>query len=111
MSLSDEQWLFLQDVSELIRFAKSKGYKLTGGELLRTAEQQELYYKQGKSKTLNSFHLKKLAIDLYLIVGGRLGTREEYRPLGQYWESLSPQNKWGGNFKGFVDSNHFERNA
>lgn len=109
MSLSDEQWEFLQDVARLIRFAGEKNMKLTGGELLRTPEQQELYYQQGKSKTLNSNHLKKLAIDLNLLVNGRLATREEYRPLGQYWESLDPKNRWGGNFKGFVDSPHFER--
>ena len=110
MSLSDEQWEFLQDVAELIRFARDRGYKMTGGELLRTPEQQELYYRQGKSKTMSSFHLKKLAIDLFLIKDGRLGTREEMRPLGQYWESLSPGvNRWGGNFKGFIDAPHFER--
>ena len=111
MSLSDEQWEFLQDVAKLIQFAVSKGMKLTGGELLRTPEQQELYFSQGKSKTLNSLHLRKLAIDLNLIVGGQLGSRDDYRPLGQYWESLDPKNRWGGNFKGFVDSPHFERNV
>lgn len=111
MGLSDEQWLFLQDVAKLIEFAKSKGMKLTGGELLRTPEQQQLYYDQGKSKTLNSNHLKKLAIDFNLIVNNQLGTRSDYRPLGQYWESLSPKNRWGGNFQGFIDSPHFERNV
>lgn len=110
MSLSDEQWLFLQDVAKLIKFAVSKGMKLTGGELMRTPEQQELHYKAGRSKTMNSKHLTKLAIDLNLIVNGQLGSRNDYRPLGQYWESLSPKNRWGGNFTGFVDAPHFERN-
>jgi hypothetical protein len=32
-------------------------------------------------------------------------------PLGVYWESLYPKNRWGGNFKSLVDCPHFERNV
>ena len=64
MNLSDEQWEFLKDVGKLINFIESQGDKATGGELLRTSEQQDIYMKTGKTKTLNSNHLKKLAIDL-----------------------------------------------
>ena len=32
-------------------------------------------------------------------------------PLGAYWESLHPKNRWGGNFSNLVDCPHFERNV
>jgi hypothetical protein len=32
-------------------------------------------------------------------------------PIGAYWESLYPKNRWGGNFKSLVDCPHFERNV
>jgi hypothetical protein len=30
-------------------------------------------------------------------------------PLGQYWESLSPKNQWGGFWRSFKDVPHFQR--
>ena len=111
MSLSNEQWLFLQDVSSLITYAKDKGYKLTGGELYRTKEQQDIYVKEGKSKTYNSNHLKRLAIDFNLFVDGDIiwSKSDEWIELGNYWESLNDENKWGGNYNSFTDLPHFER--
>ena len=32
-------------------------------------------------------------------------------PLGIYWESLHPKNRWGGHFSNLVDCPHFERNV
>jgi len=112
MSLSSEQAAFLLDVCKLIPYATSLGFKVTGGELQRTVEQQTLYVKQGKSKTMDSKHLKKVAIDLNFIKDGKLVyNRQELAPIGAYWESLHPLNRWGGNFKSFVDMPHFERNV
>lgn len=112
MSLSDKQWEFLQDVARLILFAQLHGLKLTGGELLRTPYQQKKYLEDGLSKTMNSRHLKKLAIDLTLFVDGQPMWEHcpEWEMLGEYWESLHPDNKWGGHFKSFKDYPHFERN-
>lgn len=111
MSLVDEQWAFLQDFAKLVEYARQKGMVLTGGELWRTPEQQQLYYNQGKSRTLKSNHLVKCAIDLNIIKDGKLSSsRDDYSILGAYWESLSPKNKWGGHFNGFIDMPHFERN-
>nr|WP_223154740.1 hypothetical protein [Campylobacter concisus] len=31
--------------------------------------------------------------------------------MGNYWESLNTLNRWGGNFKNFIDVPHFERNC
>ena len=109
-SLVAEQAAFLIDVSRLIQFATSEGWVITGGELWRSPEQQEIYFKTGRSKTMNSNHLRRCAIDLNFFWNGRLvWDKELIRTVGEYWESLSPKNRWGGNFKVFVDVPHFER--
>jgi len=109
-SLSDEQWEFLQDVSELILYAKMKGYKLTSGELKRTMYQQRRYIAKGLSWTLNSRHLKSLAIDLNLFINNHYQRKcKAYEDIGKYWESLNTNNVWGGSWKSVKDCVHFER--
>lgn len=111
MKLINEQWLFLQDVALLIEYIRSTGWSATGGELFRTIEQQHIYVEWGLSKTLDSKHLTRLAIDFNFFTpeGTLTWDKDEIQHIGDYWESLSPQNKWGGNFIGFVDTPHFER--
>jgi len=67
---------------------------------------------------MNSYHLKRLAIDLNFFKpveeNGQLTYKLTYEQkdleeFGKYWESLSPQNRWGGHFKNFKDTPHFER--
>lgn len=112
MSLSDEQAVFLLDACMLIQHATEQGFKVTGGELFRTAEQQAIYVQTGRSKTLNSNHLKRLAIDLNFFKDGKIiWDKATIEPLGVYWEGLHPKNRWGGNFKSLVDCPHFERNV
>lgn len=110
MSLSNKQWEFLQDVAKLINYASEQGYKLTGGELMRTKYQQEEYLRTGMSKTANSNHLRKMAIDLNLFINNEVQWHKcpEWQDLGDYWESLREGNRWGGNYKSFVDTPHFE---
>ena len=120
MSLSDKQWIFLQNVAKLITYAEEQGYKLTGGELYRTHDQQYLYYNgrtiikgklvgtTRKSKTMNSKHLKRLAIDLNIFKDGVLTYKyEDVEPLGTYWKSLNSKNDWGGFWK-WKDVPHFQ---
>jgi hypothetical protein len=114
MSLVLEQSRFLQDVCKLIAHATEKGFVVTGGELERRPEMQEIYVKTGRSKTLNSRHLKKCAIDLNFFRPDNGALKLTYdidalRPLGAYWESLNPLNSWGGNWSSFKDVPHFER--
>lgn len=117
MSLGKEQEIFASQVALLINKAAELGFGVRLGEVWRPLEMQELYVKTGRSKTMNSQHIKKLAIDLNLIKDGRLATREEIRPLGDWWEQLDFKNRWGGNWRGLVDSGkssfidapHFER--
>jgi len=110
MNLSNEQWIFLQDVAKLIIYAKNAGYKLTGGELYRTSYQQREYLRTGKSKTLRSKHLRRLAIDLNIFINGKLTYEpNDIRLLGEYWERLNSKNVWGGSWG--WDAGHFERNV
>ena len=112
MSLVQEQAAFLLDACKLIQYATDQGFVLTGGELLRTPEQQEIYLKTGRSKTMASNHLKRCAIDLNFFKDGKLvWDKTQLAPIGAYWESLHPKNRWGGNFKSLVDVPHFERNV
>lgn len=112
MSRVDEQWEFLKDVASLIGMAEKRGIVLTGGELFRTQEQQAIYMKNGKSKTAKSKHLERLAIDFNFFVNGQLTyDKKTIQPLGDFWESLHPANRWGGNFASFLDVPHFERNV
>ena len=110
LKLSDHQWLFLQDLALLILYCREHRHKVTGGELLRTLYQQLEYLRTGKTKTKRSWHLKKMAIDLNFFIDGKLTyDKKKLQNIGQYWEDLSPYNRWGGNFKTFLDTNHFER--
>jgi hypothetical protein len=110
MSLSKEQAAFLLDVCKLVPFATSLGYTVTGGELHRTPEQQKIYVQTGRSKTMDSKHLKKLAIDLNFIKDDKLVYDiKELTPIGEYWQSLSPKNSAGMFWKSFKDVPHFER--
>jgi len=115
MSLNKEQAIFIQHVAELIRKAPELGLMLTGGELFRTPEQQALHIKNGRSKTMNSQHLKRLAIDLNFFEEQPDGSLklvqdgDKIRNLGAFWESLDPANRWGGNWSSFKDMPHFER--
>ncbi|MGE4420575.1 MAG: M15 family peptidase [Sulfurimonas sp.] len=116
MSLVSEQFIFLKDVVKLIEFSIEQGYIITGGELYRTQEQQNIYLKENKTKTKDSQHLKRLAIDLnFFNEKGELIQTPDI--IGKYWESLSDKNRWGGSWRGlietkkssFVDKPHFER--
>lgn len=110
MALVAEQAAFLLDVARLILWCEEQGWTVTGGELYRTAEQQQIYVKTGRSKTMASNHLKRLAVDLNFFRGGQLVyDLNALEPIGAYWESLSPRNSWGGRWHKFVDAPHFER--
>ena len=112
MSLVAEQAAFLLDVCKLIQYASQSGWTVTGGEMFRTAEQQEIYLRTGRSKTMASNHLRRLAVDLNFFRDGQLvWDKAALAPIGAYWESLNPKNRWGGNFRSLVDVPHFERNV
>lgn len=110
MRLSTKQKRFAELLGVFLVWIHSNPNRtITFGEVWRTKEQQELYVKAGKSKTMNSKHLDRCAVDINLFIDGRLTwVAEDFKPLGEFWESLDPGCKWGGNFKNFVDAVHFE---
>ena len=111
MTLSKHQQIFSQNIALLILRANGMGINLTFGEAYRTKYQQAEYLRTGKTKTMNSNHLKRLAVDFNFFIGGQLTyNKAALQELGDYWESIDPLNRWGGNFKSFTDTPHFERN-
>ena len=105
-----EQAEFLQHVVLLLEKATELGFIVTGGELFRTVEQQEIYVKSGRSTTMNSNHLRRCAIDLNFFKDGKVVYDiATLSPLGTYWKSLHEKNDWGGFWKSFKDVPHFER--
>ncbi len=117
MSLSKHQRIFTLNVSKLIAYAYDNGIELTFGEAYRTREQQFLYVQAGKSKTMSSNHLRRLAVDFNFFINGNLTYQwSEIKSIGDYWESLHPKNRWGGDWNkndikdGFIDTPHFEMN-
>lgn len=110
MTLGEKQELFMYNLTKLITFARKKGFYARGKELLRTPEMQELYIKQGKSKTSKSKHLDGLAIDIIFTKDHKtpVDDKAELQEIGDYWESLDKKNNWGGNWQSLVDCPHFE---
>ena len=126
MSLSKTQQEFTLDIARLIAFADQQGIKLTFGEAYRTNDQQELYFTgktlriedgelevisgKKRTKTMNSKHLSRLAVDFNFFKDGKLTYKlEDIEILGDYWESLNKNNRAGMFFKSFYDAPHFER--
>ncbi len=92
MSLRKNQSRFCFNVMLLIIYAHIKGYEITFGDA---------YAKSGHKK--DSFHYKRLAIDLNLFKDGEYLTKtEDHEPLGKFWEFLG--GTWGGRFE---DGNHY----
>lgn len=125
MTLSGKQKIFTFNIHKLIEFAFKNGYELTFGEVFRTLEQQTIYFKTGRSKTMNSRHLDRLAVDFNIFKNGALlfqnkETRnkeiQDCLPLGEFWISLNTDNVWGGDWnrnhntldETFKDPYHFE---
>lgn len=110
MKLSDKQFEFVQDSAKLINFCVENDVKITFGEAHRTQFQQDEYLRTKKSKAKHSFHQDRLALDLNFFIQDKLTyEKDDLQFIGDYWESLNPNNRWGGNFKSLIDTPHFER--
>ena len=86
-------------LGKLLIKAGEMGTPFRCGELLRTPEQAAVYAAQKKG-SLTSVHIIRLAFDGFIIKDGQLSNDVEvYRPLADYWKSLHPNARWGGDFK------------
>jgi hypothetical protein len=98
MKLSEAQQIFCLNIAKLILWCYEQGYKLTFGES---------YDDDNKGHMRGSLHYIRLAQDLNLFINGEYKDQSaDYEPLGTYWKSLHPLNRWGGDFKN-SDGNHF----
>jgi hypothetical protein len=104
--LLDEQELFAKNIARLIIYLYEMGYEVTFGEAQRTQEQAEIYARKGKGSKFSN-HIVRLAVDLMLFKNDiYLKKSEDYEIAGNFWKSLHPLNRWGGDFK-LKDGNHF----
>lgn len=99
MSLSDKQHQFCLCAHKLEQFWIDKGWKFVLAEAYRPPELAEIYAERGVG-IKNSVHTLKLARDYYLFDGHRvLWDGPRYQESGDYWTSLHPLARWGGNFR------------
>lgn len=130
MRLGEKQQLFMRLLPRLLTRALQLGFEIRGGELLRFEAQARwnathcrvcklergakrhagvgpLRHKFRAIGIVKSLHRVKLAFDLVLFRRGRpCWDSETYRELGEFWKSLHPLCRWGGDFRN-PDGGHF----
>ena len=103
MTLREQQSKFAKMAAELILKAYELGYEVTLGDAFRDPRLHGDFGVKKGYGAANSFHKKRLAIDLNLFKDGKfLSSTEDHRKLGEWWESKGCT--WGGRFK---DANHY----
>lgn len=104
-TLRQKQSRFALMVAKLIAQATILGYEVTLGDAYRDPR---LHGQLGEKKGYGhpkSAHKNRLAIDLNLFKGGAfLGSTDDHKQLGEWWESQAPDARWGGRFN---DGNHY----
>lgn len=108
MSLRLRQELFVKLVTKLLtKITSEPGHSVTFGETYRPPETAELYARQNRG-VRESLHTYRLAIDLNIFRFDQLLKKtEDYRIFGDYWKTLHPLARWGGDFSHRPDGNHF----
>lgn len=105
MSLFEQQAKFAIMAARLILKAEEMGYQVTLGDAYRDPRIHGAPGVKRGYGAANSFHKKRLALDLNLFKNGVfLQSTEAHRALGEWWESIG--GTWGGRFK-TPDGNHY----
>lgn len=105
MTLGNKQRLFSLNLALLTIHAYENGYEFTQGDGYRDPRVfGHVGIKKGYGHK-SSAHKLRLAHDFNLMIDGKyIKETEPWRPLGEYWKTLHPLNRWGGDF---ADGNHF----
>jgi len=117
VTLGNAQRAFARDFTKLQVFILAQGYEFTYGDLYRDPRVHGQQGEKGSYSASKSAHKQKCAGDLNFFLNGKyLTDTEDYKFAGDYWKSLDPMNKWGGDFGATTnrpnlgaDGNHFSR--
>lgn len=105
-TLRQKRCRFTRDLAALINHAIFLGYEVAINEAYRPPAMARINADLGKG-TMNSLHIDGLAADLNLYKDGKyLDKTEDHRALGEWWEMLGKDYRWGGRFKR-PDGNHY----
>ena len=82
-------------------------------EGLRTKERQAQLVKEGKSQTMNSYHLKGKAVDIVIYINNKVTwDLKYYKEVANQVKSLAAEKglkiTWGGDWKSLIDGPHFQ---
>lgn len=112
--LIQKQCKFARMIADLVVWLVLQGYECRFGDAWRSTDKlkvptgnpgfdddveysyQELLFYNRKSKLTYGKHNDRLAIDLLIHKNGKMLADEEYRPIGEKWESMG--GAWGGRF-------------
>ncbi len=86
-------------------------FEITEG--LRTRERQRYLVSTGKSRTMNSYHLRGKAVDVVATPGGKVSWNlADYRAINAAVQKAAKAAgvtvTWGGSWKSIVDGPHFQ---
>lgn len=86
-------------------------FEITEG--LRTRERQRYLVRTGKSRTMNSYHLRGKAVDVVAMPGGKVSWNlVDYRAINAAVQKAAKAAgvtiTWGGSWKSIVDGPHFQ---
>lgn len=86
-------------------------FEITEG--LRTRERQAYLVSTGKSRTMNSYHLRGKAVDVVATPGGKVSWNlADYRAINVAVQKAAKAAgvtvTWGGSWKSIVDGPHFQ---
>lgn len=105
MKLIGRQKLFSKLIPRLLDRLHSLGYEATFGDAYRDPRLHGAVGVKAGYGHRNSAHKQRLAIDLNLFKDGAfLQSTSDHKPLGEFWKSLHPLCRWGGDFE---DGNHY----
>lgn len=104
-TLGQKQRRFCQMEHLLISELYRRGYEYTKGDAYRDPRVHgAIGVKMGYGHP-KSAHKQRLAVDINLFKDGVfLTATEAHRELGEFWESLGSDHRWGGRFD---DGNHY----